>query len=57
MHAILFNHWHAYLPFLMDKALPIISQAGYGQLVKMIIYQLLNHMVYLDQIRIVTYLF
>ena len=31
MHAVLSNNWHAQLPFLMDKALSIISQAGYGE--------------------------
>ena len=33
----LFDHWHVYLPFLMEEALLSISPAGRGQLVKMLI--------------------
>ena len=32
----LFDHWHVYLPFLMEEALLSISPAGRGQLVKML---------------------
>ena len=35
--SVLFNHWHEKQPFLTDKALPSISQAGYSQLMKILI--------------------